>query len=49
MFYLRKTDGIFHTQEEIDNYVNSKGEPIMIANKRPQLGDVRYINAMMIR
>ena len=45
MFYLRKTDGIFHTQEEIDNYVNSKGEPIMIANKRPQLGDVRYINA----
>lgn len=45
MFYLRKTDGIFHTQEEIDNYVNSQGEPIMIANKRPQLGDVKYVNA----
>ncbi len=44
MFYLYKTDGIFHTQQEIDDYVNSKGEPIYIASKRPQLGDVRYIN-----
>lgn len=24
MFYLRKTDGLFRTQEDIDNYVNSK-------------------------
>lgn len=44
MFYLYKTDGIFHTQQEIDAYVNSKGEPIYIASKRPQLGDVRYVN-----
>ena len=44
MFYLKKTDGLFRTQEEIDNYVNSKGEPIMINGQRPQLGDVRYVN-----
>lgn len=41
MFYLRKTDGLFRTQEDIDNYVNSKGEPILINGQRPQLGDVR--------
>ena len=29
-FYLRKTDGIFKTQEQIDNYVTSTGTPIMI-------------------
>lgn len=44
MFYLYKTNGIFHSQEEIDKYVNSKGTPIIIANRRPQLGDVRYID-----
>ena len=44
MFYLRKTDGLFRTQEDIDNYVNSKGEPILINGQRPQLGDVRYVN-----
>lgn len=57
-FYLRKTDGIFKTQEEIDNYVtkgtyvpngaNDKpipaGTPILINEKRPQLGDVKYID-----
>ena len=56
-FYLRKTDGIFRTQEEIDNYV-TKGNhvpgpnedkvpadtPIMIEGKRPQLGDVKYLD-----
>lgn len=44
MFYLYKTDGIFKNQEQINNYVNSKGEPIMINGKRPQLGDVKYID-----
>ncbi len=44
MYYLYKTDGIFRTQQEIDNYVNSEGKPIMIGGKRPQLGDVRYVN-----
>lgn len=43
-FYLFKTDGLFRTQEDIDNYVTSKGTPIQIDGKRPQLGDVRYID-----
>jgi TonB-linked SusC/RagA family outer membrane protein len=43
-FYLLKTDGIFHTQEEIDNYVTSNGTPIQINGTRPQLGDVKYID-----
>lgn len=44
MFYLYKTDGIFKTQEQIDNYVTSAGQPVMINGKRPQLGDVKYID-----
>ena len=56
-FYLRKTDGIFRTQEEIDDYVTKgnhvpgpnedkvpAGTPIMIEGKRPQLGDVKYLD-----
>ena len=56
-FYLRKTDSIFRTQEEIDNYVTKgnhvpgpnedkvpAGTPIMIEGKRPQLGDVKYLD-----
>lgn len=43
-FFLYKTDGIFKTQEQIDNYVTPDGEPIMISGKRPQLGDVKYID-----
>lgn len=56
-FYLRKTDGIFRTQEERDNYVTKgnhvpgpnedkvpAGTPIMIEGKRPQLGDVKYLD-----
>ena len=56
-FYLSKTDGIFRTQEEIDNYVTKgnhvpgpnedkvpAGTPIMIEGKRPQLGDVKYLD-----
>lgn len=56
-FYLRKTDGIFRTQEEIDNYVTKgnhvpgpnedkvpAGTTIMIEGKRPQLGDVKYLD-----
>lgn len=44
MFYLYKTDGIFKTQEQIDKYVTSAGQPVMINGKRPQLGDVKYID-----
>ncbi len=44
MFFLYKTDGLFRTQQDIDNYVTSKGEKIYINEKRPQLGDVRYID-----
>lgn len=43
-YYLLKTDGLFRTQQEIDAYVNSQGVPITIEGKRPQLGDVRYID-----
>ncbi|MDR2805304.1 MAG: SusC/RagA family TonB-linked outer membrane protein [Dysgonamonadaceae bacterium] len=43
-YYLLKTDGLFRTQAEIDNYVTSNGVPIFIEGKRPQLGDVRYID-----
>ncbi|WP_321334939.1 TonB-dependent receptor [uncultured Bacteroides sp.] len=45
MFYLYKTDGIFKTQEQIDSYVTSSGQPIIINGKRPQLGDVKYIDS----
>jgi TonB-linked SusC/RagA family outer membrane protein len=44
MFYLYKTNGLFRTQAEIDSYVNSEGKPIIINEKRPQLGDVWYID-----
>lgn len=44
MYYLYKTNGIFKSQEQIDNYVTSQGVPILIGEKRPQLGDVIYID-----
>lgn len=44
MFYLYKTDGLFRTQEQIDSYVTPEGKPIMINGKRPQLGDLKYID-----
>ncbi len=43
-YYVLKTDGLFRTQADIDAYVNSQGVPIMIQGRRPQLGDVRYID-----
>lgn len=43
-FYLKRTDGLFRTQADIDNYVTSNGTPIIIDGKRPQLGDVRYLD-----
>jgi hypothetical protein len=39
-FYGRKTDGIFQTQTEIDNYVDSEGEKIQ-PNARP--GDLKFV------
>jgi TonB-linked outer membrane protein, SusC/RagA family len=44
MFYMYKTAGIFKTQEQIDNYVTSTGAPILIGERRPQLGDVIYVD-----
>ncbi len=44
MYYLYKTNGLFRTQQDIDNYVTTTGAPILIGSKRPQLGDVRYID-----
>ena len=51
-FYLKQTDGLFRTQEEIDSYVTKgtnkdgipAGKQIMIDGKRPQLGDVKYLD-----
>ncbi|MBE8714092.1 SusC/RagA family TonB-linked outer membrane protein [Sphingobacterium hungaricum] len=43
-YYLIKTDGLFRTQQDIDNYLTSTGQPIFIDGKRPQLGDMRYID-----
>lgn len=40
-FYGYKTDGLFQTQEEIDAYVNDKGE-LLQPNARP--GDVRFVD-----
>lgn len=44
MFYLLKTDGLFRTQEAIDNYITTSGAPIYINGKRPVLGDVKYMD-----
>ncbi len=43
-YFLLKTDGLFRTQADIDNYVTSSGTPITIEGRRPQLGDLRYID-----
>ena len=40
-FYGYKTDGIFLNQQEVDEYVNSLGEPIQ-PNAQP--GDIRYVD-----
>ena len=40
-FWGLKTDGIFQNQEEIDTYVNSKGEKIM-ATAKP--GDIKFVD-----
>lgn len=42
MFYLLKTDGIFQTQEEVNNYKNAEGKVIQ-PNAGP--GDLRYVDA----
>ena len=36
--------GFLKHKNKIDNYVTPDGEPIMISGKRPQLGDVKYID-----
>lgn len=41
-FYLIKTDGIFHNQEEIDSYVDSDGNLIQ-PNAQP--GDLKFVDA----
>jgi len=43
-YYLLKTDGLFRSQADIDAYVNTQGVPITIEGKRPQLGDLKYID-----
>jgi len=40
-FYGYKTDGIFQNQEEVDEYVNSKGQKYQ---PKAQAGDVRFID-----
>lgn len=41
MWYVLKTDGLFQSQEEINNYTNSAGQVIM-PNAQP--GDIRYVD-----
>lgn len=40
-FFGMKTDGIFKSQEEIDNYVNSKGEKLQ---PNAVVGDVKFVD-----
>lgn len=40
-FYLIQTDGVFNTQQEIDGYVNDKGEKIQ---PKAQVGDLRFVD-----
>jgi TonB-dependent starch-binding outer membrane protein SusC len=41
MFYLRKTDGLFRSEEDVLNHVNSQGKVIQ-PNAKP--GDIRYVD-----
>lgn len=41
-FYGLKTDGIFQSQAEIDNYKNAKGQKVVQDKARP--GDLRYVD-----
>jgi TonB-linked SusC/RagA family outer membrane protein len=40
-FYGYRTDGIFNTQSELDNYINDKGQPLQ---PNAKLGDVKFVN-----
>ena len=40
-FYLYQTDGIFKSQDEIDNYVNAKGDKLQ---SKAKPGDVKYVD-----
>ncbi len=42
--YGWQADGLFRTQEDLDNYVTSDGTPITINGQRPVLGDIRYVD-----
>ena len=41
-YWLIKTDGLFRTQEEIDNYTSSEG---IVIQPGAQPGDIRYVDA----
>jgi TonB-linked SusC/RagA family outer membrane protein len=41
MFYLRKTDGLFRSQEDVLNHVNSDG---MVIQPNAKPGDIRYVD-----
>ncbi len=41
MWYVLKTDGLFQSQEEINNYTNSEGQVIMPG---AQPGDIRFVD-----
>lgn len=44
-FYGYKTNGIFKTQSDLDNYVTTEGTPIVgPGGMRPQLGDVIFLD-----
>lgn len=41
-FYGLKTDGIFQSQQDIDNYKNAEGKPVVQDKARP--GDLKYVD-----
>ena len=43
-YYGWTADGLFRTQQDIDNYRSSNGTPITINGQRPSLGDIRYVD-----
>ena len=43
-YYGWTADGLFRTQQDLDNYVTADGTPITINGQRPVLGDIRYVD-----
>ncbi|MEN8137085.1 MAG: TonB-dependent receptor [Bacteroidota bacterium] len=44
MLYLIQSNGIFQSEAEVDEYLTNDGNAITIDGKRPQPGDIRFID-----